>query len=771
MSFFAKTLNDSRHLKGHGMFDSPPRCLFEGRRVRLRSVVGRVWWCCAAVALLGGVLSLVGVASVSASGWQTQDNGVRVLKQSFVDYDNYRLVCSGTQAGASELRCEARADRVWNVQVQAKNPNRNTNSRNRCDTGSRVNLGHYLYEQTFYYTALTLELPIGNSNVCVTQGHTWVGTRQSTPSQPLQANTGSEYVDGFSTQFDLNFITADSDVVNFTDGVAKLDKSSNAYFGSGYVGEVCFGLEKTRSAGIQFTRSFFSNLGIPETGYLEWCVKNQNDRSVAQADAITDVSEWAKFTRAVTLISEETSSSEDTSSSEYSVPASLIADVQGYAAETGNGDAHVDRWKRVLVAFGEDVPGFGGTAMSAAEAKQHAQTFWSVRWDPVVAALTALEAAQVAQAQSQQQSPSTAQQQQQQQQTQQQQAPSYTVPAQLIADVQGYAAETTNGGAHVDRWKRVLVAFGEDVPGFSGTAMTAAEAKQHAQTFWSVRWDPVVAALTALEAQPVPDTSENDPNPSPVDPVPADPVPVDPVPADPPPVDPPVVDPVVSVTAGADVVEGTDAVFTFTASPAPTAPFDVTVAVSVSGDYGVTAGTRTVTVPTTGTVTLSVATTDDSTDEADGSVTATVTDGTDYNLDTSAVTATVSVADNDDPPPPPPPATNLPSFSVIDGTYTEGSGYYFFFVILDKPVNKLTQVSYTVEATGNGPGHASVGDDFVSTTRTIFFRPGLTRNIGLVTVKNDNVRESNETFRIVLSNPQGATIGNGTATITIKDND
>ncbi len=467
----------------------------------------------------------------------------------------------------------------------------------------------------------------------------------------------------------------------------------------------------------------------------------------------------------------------ETNTSAYTVPAQLIADVWGYAAETTNGDAHVNRWKRVLVAFGEQVPGFLGTAMTAAEAKQHAKAFWSVRWDPVAAALTALETArqQSQQVQVEPQTETT--------QTQQQSTPSYTVPAQLIADVWGYAAETTNGDAHVNRWKRVLVAFGETVPGFGGIAMSATEAKQHAQTFWSVRWDPVAAALTALEAQPALDTStdetsddtstdetsddtstdetssDNDPNPPP---------------ADPPPADPPPVDSVVSVTAGADVTEGSDAVFTFTASPAPTAPLDVTVDVTASGDYGVAASTHTVTVPTTGTVTLSVATTDDSTDEADGSVTATITDGTGYNPDTSAATATVNVADNDNPPPPPvPAAANLPAFSVTDGTYTEGNsgGYYVFFVTLDKAVNKPTRVSYTIEATGNSPGHATAGDDFFATSTTLFFRPGLTRNVGLVTVKNDSTREPNETFRIILSNPQGATIKNGTATITIKDND
>ncbi len=44
-----------------------------------------------------------------------------------------------------------------------------------------------------------------------------------------------------------------------------------------------------------------------------------------------------------------------------------------------------------------------------------------------------------------------------------------------------------------------VVPFGEDVAGFEGAAMTVAEAEINAQTFWSVRWDPVVEALKELQ--------------------------------------------------------------------------------------------------------------------------------------------------------------------------------------------------------------------------------------------------------------------------------
>ncbi len=110
-------------------------------------------------------------------------------------------------------------------------------------------------------------------------------------------------------------------------------------------------------------------------------------------------------------------------------------------------------------------------------------------------------------------------------------------------------------------------------------------------------------------------------------------------------------DPVVSITAGGGVTEGGDAVFTVTADPVPSAALDVTVAVAGSGDFGVSPGSQTVTIPTSGSATLTVATTNDSTDETDGSVTATINTGTGYTVSATASAATVAIADDDDPVP------------------------------------------------------------------------------------------------------------------------
>ncbi|MDE0497760.1 MAG: hypothetical protein OXH86_10430, partial [Acidimicrobiaceae bacterium] len=198
-------------------------------------------------------------------------------------------------------------------------------------------------------------------------------------------------------------------------------------------------------------------------------------------------------------------------------------------------------------------------------------------------------------------------------------AAGHTVDPDVVAKVKNLAAQAQHGTAHVNRWTRVLAAFGEhDGSGVTGGPMTADEAQQMADAHSSPVWDQVVAELTALEAAPL----QTPPPPPPL--------------------------PTVSVTAAAGGIEGDPATFTLTASPAPTADLPVSVTVAATGDFGAAAGSRTVTIPTSGTATVTVATADDDTDEPDGQVTLTVNTGTGYTVGAPA-TETATVADDDDP--------------------------------------------------------------------------------------------------------------------------
>ncbi|MYA49371.1 MAG: fibronectin type III domain-containing protein, partial [Chloroflexi bacterium] len=153
-----------------------------------------------------------------------------------------------------------------------------------------------------------------------------------------------------------------------------------------------------------------------------------------------------------------------------------------------------------------------------------------------------------------------------------------------------------NNPAHVKKWNRVLAAVGYD----SGeSAMPASEIHDNAAQWPDSPFHAASVYLTSLE-QPRGQGQQQTPE--------------------------------ISVTGGAGITEGGDAVFTVTASPAPAANLDVSVTVSQSGDYGATTGQRTVTVSTSGIVSFAVGTADDSADEADGSVTATVDAGSDYTV-------------------------------------------------------------------------------------------------------------------------------------------
>ncbi len=287
-----------------------------------------------------------------------------------------------------------------------------------------------------------------------------------------------------------------------------------------------------------------------------------------------------------------------------------------------------------------------------------------------------------------------------------------TVDPALVAQVRGYAAETHQGQEHVDRWKRVLAAFGDD-NGY--TPMTAAEAQTHADKGWQ-RWVPVAAALAALEAAP--ETL-----------------------------------PAVTVSAGADVTEGGDATFTVTASPAPASPLSVTVTVAASGEFGVTAGTQTVPIPTTGSATLTLATSNDEADEPDGSVSVTVAAGDGYTVGDPA-SGTVAIADDDLP---------LPAIAVSAGdAVTEGGDATFTVTASPAPASALS-VSVTV---------ATEGDyGIASGTRTVSIPTAGSATLTLATT-NDDADEPDGSVSVTVAAGDGYTVGSpASGSVSIADDD
>jgi len=110
--------------------------------------------------------------------------------------------------------------------------------------------------------------------------------------------------------------------------------------------------------------------------------------------------------------------------------------------------------------------------------------------------------------------------------------------------------------------------------------------------------------------------------------------------------------------------------------------------------------------------------------------------------------------------------------SVADRTFTEGEQkFYIVYFRLNKPADHPIRVSYTPKILGTGDGYATAGEDFTQQSSDVYFRAGVTFKIGIIHAPDDNTKEPTETFQVILSNPQGAQIGDKQAIITIKDND
>ena len=223
--------------------------------------------------------------------------------------------------------------------------------------------------------------------------------------------------------------------------------------------------------------------------------------------------------------------------------------------------------------------------------------------------------------------------------------------------------------------------------------------------------------------------------------------------------------PEISISASGDITEGGNASFTLTANPAPHAALSVSASVTQAGDYGVTTGSQTVTIPSSGSATLTVATSDDGTDEADGSVTATVAGGTGYTVSATAGAATVGVADDDDPPPPPD-----VTISIEDASGPEG-GEIYFNVTLSKAVDHEVRVWWETASDYTVDNYAISGRDFWYMGRWLVFEPGETSRTGEVYLEQDDDKESDEIFLVKLSKPEGAAIADGVGIMTIIDDD
>jgi probable HAF family extracellular repeat protein len=111
----------------------------------------------------------------------------------------------------------------------------------------------------------------------------------------------------------------------------------------------------------------------------------------------------------------------------------------------------------------------------------------------------------------------------------------------------------------------------------------------------------------------------------------------------------------------------------------------------------------------------------------------------------------------------------VPSIAINDVAASEGrSGTTAFTFTVQLSVAPTTPVRVNF-ATANGS--AAAGQDYAGTAGTLVFNPGERTKTVVVAVNGDRTREQDETFRVNLSAPDGATIFDAQGVGMIRNDD
>ncbi|MBL8329787.1 MAG: hypothetical protein JNJ71_13130 [Rubrivivax sp.] len=179
---------------------------------------------------------------------------------------------------------------------------------------------------------------------------------------------------------------------------------------------------------------------------------------------------------------------------------------------------------------------------------------------------------------------------------------------------------------------------------------------------------------------------------------------------------------------------------------------------TAGSDYVGSGGTLNFT-PGVSALSFQVPITNDSSSEPSETFTITLSNATGLTLGATSST-TVTIVDDDAPP------ASLLQFSAANYSVNEGVASVAITVTRSNTTGTAT-VSF---ATANGS--ALAGSDYTARTGTLSFAAGVASRTFTVAILNDTTPESNETFSIALSSPNGAALGaNATTTVTIVDND
>ncbi|MCF8533937.1 MAG: cellulase family glycosylhydrolase [Reyranella sp.] len=208
-----------------------------------------------------------------------------------------------------------------------------------------------------------------------------------------------------------------------------------------------------------------------------------------------------------------------------------------------------------------------------------------------------------------------------------------------------------------------------------------------------------------------------------------------------------------------------DFVLTLSAPATGTVTVDFHTVIGTAGAADFIGSSGSVTfVPGEQTKTISIPIVADAIEEANEQFTVVLSNASGATL--ARATGTATIVDDDEAAPPPP----SPTLAIGDATFIEGSaaspGHATFTVSLSAASATAVTVSY---ATANGT--ATAGSDYVAQSGTLTFAPGQTQKTIQVAAIGDAVVEGNEGFTVVLTNPSGATLADGTGAGTITNDD
>lgn len=116
------------------------------------------------------------------------------------------------------------------------------------------------------------------------------------------------------------------------------------------------------------------------------------------------------------------------------------------------------------------------------------------------------------------------------------------------------------------------------------------------------------------------------------------------------------------------------------------------------------------------------------------------------------------------PPPGVTPTMRVDDVTVLEGK--SGTTAATFTVSLSEATTNTILVNFITQN-----GSAIAGNDYNFANGTLTFNPGETSKTITVAVKGDRTREADETFRVILSNADGATIFDGTGAGVIRNDD